>query len=307
VSAGVPLSLAPGPYVLDARLAGRHATRLPILLARGAEEHVEIVLPDEAKMSEGYIYVPAGANRFGAADEELLRHTLHAQPEHTVEVPAFLIGRYEVTFAEYLDFLDASPPAERDAHRPRGDSVDLVLPEGAPPVLTYLGVTAARGEPLCLPPRGQRPCQDWLRTPLVGVAQSDAIAYTRWLDATGRRPGARLCTEREWERAARGADGRLFVHGDSLHALGAAWDRGGAHAGPDEVGSYPDDESPFGVRDLMGNVAEWVADNVDGVPAPAARGGNWYATEWFYARIANRYLTSTQRLPHIGFRVCASL
>ena len=75
-------------------------------------------------------------------------------------------------------------------------------------------MTARRGEPLCRPKRSVRRCQDWLRLPVAGIAWEDAQAYVAWL-ASGRVPGARLCAEREWERAARGADGRLYAHGDA--------------------------------------------------------------------------------------------
>src|SRR5207253_1092585 len=96
---------------------------------------------------------------------------------------------------------------------------------------------------------------------------------------SGRLPGARLCDEHEWERAARGADGRRFPHGDRLAPDDANYDETyGRHPlayGPDEVGSHPASESPFGVRDMAGNVYEWVRS----VRAPAEavyRGGAWY-------------------------------
>ena len=75
-------------------------------------------------------------------------------------------------------------------------------------------------------------------------------------------PGARLCTELEWERAARGADDRLFPHGDELDADDANFDvtygRVDSAYGPDVVGSHPASRSPFGVDDLAGNVFELV-------------------------------------------------
>src|SRR5262249_59305376 len=89
-----------------------------------------------------------------------------------------------------------------------------------------------------------------LGLPVAGITWDDATAYARWLGAAV--PGARLCTEREWERAARGADGRLFPGGDALLPgdanFKATWDRDRAQLGADEVGSYPLDASPFGVQ-----------------------------------------------------------
>ena len=63
----------------------------------------------------------------------------------------------------------------------------------------------ARGEPVVYPGRTLRRAQAWERWPVVGVRVADARAYAAWLDHTGRVPGARLCTNAEWERAARGA------------------------------------------------------------------------------------------------------
>ena len=75
-------------------------------------------------------------------------------------------------------------------------------------------------------------------------------------------PGARLCSELEWERAARGGDDRMFPHGDELRAEDANIDltygRVDSAYGPDAVGSHPASRSPFGVDDLAGNVLELV-------------------------------------------------
>ena len=135
---------------------------------------------------------------------------MSAEPEHPVAVEAFLIGAHEVTFAEYLDFLAEIPPGERALRRPHAADIDLGYDREGVPVLTLMKVTARRGEPFCRPRRSERRCQDWLRFPVAGVSGEDAQAYVQWL-ARGRLPGARSCAEREWERAARGADGRLFA------------------------------------------------------------------------------------------------
>ena len=76
--------------------------------------------------------------------------------------------------------------------------------------------SAKVGEALSYIGRHERARQDWSRLPVVGIAPADAMRYLEWLRATRRVPGARLCTEVEWERAARGADDRLFPHGDEL-------------------------------------------------------------------------------------------
>jgi formylglycine-generating enzyme required for sulfatase activity len=304
IALGASLELAPGSYVLAASAPGRHPTRLPVLLGRGGALEVEIPLPASADVPPGLVFVPAGVSLLGAADVEGVRAAFSAEPEHPVEVEAFLIGAYEVTFAEYLDFLASLPAAERALRRPRVPGLDLGYdPEGAP-VLTLGKVTVRRGEPFCRPERSVRRCQDWLRFPVVGVSVEDAQAYVEWL-ARGRLPGARRCTEREWERAARGADGRLYPHGDALRPGDAnvdATSRFDADMGAHEVGSFPADRSPFGVLDLGGNVREWTAQKA----GRTARGGAWYggAIE-FHA--AYRDVNDGGRTAIIGMRVCASV
>jgi formylglycine-generating enzyme required for sulfatase activity len=181
--------------------------------------------------------------------------------------------------------------------------VDLVFDkDGVPSLVLMSSIRARQGEPLCRPARTTRVCQDWLRFAVVGVGWDDAQKYIGWL-ASGPVAGARLCSELEWERAARGADGRLFAHGDVLHPgdvnYDATYGADQGRMGIDEVGSYPSDRSVFGVADLGGNVAEWVA----GDERPA-RGGTWL-TDPFHARASWRYLRDGARLDHVGIRVCA--
>jgi formylglycine-generating enzyme required for sulfatase activity len=221
-----------------------------------------------------------------------------------VRVEAFLIGVNEVTYAEYLEFLADLPAAERALRRPHAVGLDLGYDREGVPVLTLRMVTARRGEPLCRPKRSVRRCQDWLRFPVAGVGTEDVEAYVGWL-ARGRLPGARWCTEREWERAARGADGRIFAHGDTM-SLGEAniiGSYGGEvhQIGADEVGSFPADRSPFGVLDLGGNVREWVAQGA----ARVNRGGDWY-NDASLTRAAYRSVRDDGKNATIGARVCAS-
>ena len=103
-----------------------------------------------------------------------------------------------------------------------------------------------------------------LRLPMVDVTWANAQAFCRFA-------GGRLPTEAEWEKAARGPDGREYPWGDDVSCERANWgnfDGEGPCAGrnpghPVAVGLYPDGASPYGVMDLGGNVWEWVADRYD--------------------------------------------
>jgi formylglycine-generating enzyme required for sulfatase activity len=150
--------------------------------------------------------------------------------------------------------------------------------------------------------------QDWTRMPVTGISENDMQVYLRWLDRSGRLRGARLCSEREWERTARGADDRSYPHGNTLRPEDANYDatygRVPEAFGPDEVCSHARSTSPFGVCDMAGNVLELTKSDLQ-TGEFVIRGGGYY---FFQAseRSTNREpFLPNGRSAHVGFRVCA--
>jgi formylglycine-generating enzyme required for sulfatase activity len=153
--------------------------------------------------------------------------------------------------------------------------------------------------------------EEWRRylgpnQPVVGVSWFEADAYARFSNA-------RLPTESEWERAARGEDGRRYPWGDSWEARRAAHRGGPRHTLP--VGCFPAGRSPHGLWDAAGNVWEWCADAYDpgayrlaqpqaeAAPLRSARGGSWNALP-AQLRCANRNAWPPQaRYSNLGFRL----
>jgi formylglycine-generating enzyme required for sulfatase activity len=148
----------------------------------------------------------------------------------------------------------------------------------------------------------------------MGTTPEDGARFARWLAREGRLPGARLCTDREWERAARGADDRQFPAGNTapgptdactLATYGGEVER----AGPCATGTHPSSRSPFGVDDLTGSEWEWAASPGD-VAHPAQgilRGAGWVSHSLSLA-ISNRgIMLNPLRNRQYGLRVCADV
>jgi formylglycine-generating enzyme required for sulfatase activity len=252
------------------------------------------------------VRIPAGPFLMGSADSDLEADS-DEKPQHTVTLQEYYIGKYEVTVAQFAAFVEATgykTTAEKEglakAYNSHGWSAvkgtDWEHPRGPG---SNVGLKAAH--------------------PVTQVSWDDAVAFTKWVSqVTGR--GVRLPTEAEWEKAARGADGRAYPWGNGApDSSRCNFNLSSKDTTP--VGAYNiRGDSPYGATDMCGNVWEWTSSQHRGYPYfadddreegtsghPRVLRGGSFDNQPRYLRSADRDLTRPDyRAGYIGFRVVAS-
>ncbi len=174
------------------------------------------------------VLIPAGEYVIGTNenDPEKKNEFTNAYPEHKVKLPAFWIDKYEVTGKEYLDF------SINSSYVAEGEAEGKTWRTFFSPERAY--------------------------NPVTYITFKDAEAYCKGV-------GKRLPTEEEWEAAARGPNGNRFPWGNEWEPNKANTLDAGFRA-PVDVGKFEGDVSPFGVRDMFGNVQEWTASTLKPYP-----------------------------------------
>ena len=159
----------------------------------------------------------------------------------TETLPGFCISKNLVTNADYQAFVQTT------GHRAPGISAAEYQEQG------FLVHDYSEVEPYLW--QGSQYPAGQAQHPVVLVSFEDILAYAEW---RARQDGMsyRLPTALEWEKAARGTDGRYFPWGSEWRNDGTNWAKNGSY-GTSEIGAYPLSQSPYGIEDMAGNVFEY--------------------------------------------------
>ena len=201
--------------------------------------------------------------------------------------PGYDIDCVEVTIAQYAEFLRAVGLSTEYDHPNQAVDKGHSNPKWAELYQAAVAGLEVDGTRLSV------------NDPAVYLDWFDAWAYARWK----RR---RLPNEQEWEKAARGTDGRRFPWGSEEQPGAANIYEGDAAKKWSEPTAYPLDRSVYGVYDMAGNVSEWTETIDEKSGLPVVRGGNFGNSS---AEITRRVLNQpfTTQSDRIGFRTAGSL
>ncbi len=190
----------------------------------------------------------------------------------------FWIDKYEVTigqYAKFVEWIDKNPEKEKDYDHPSqprfhsdGTSFSHIPPNWLIYYLNAKNGAAAHSSPISL------------NSPMLAATWWDAYAYAKW-------KGRELPTDMEWEKAARGTDGRAFPWGDEIDPKKANTGADHNHNEPklkgavdgvnywSDVDTFKSDKSPSGVIGMAGNVSEWTATWTEDKSKVVVKGGNF--------------------------------
>lgn len=208
--------------------------------------------PSRAQDSSSWVTIPGGPFTMGddAFRPERSPGTVSPAPAHTVHVDAFRMGIAPVSVREFARFVEATGYVTT-AERVGSSWVWQGDPSVREPGQDHLWFQVP-GASWAHPLGPGSDVSSKADHPVTHVSRADCLAYCEWA-------GCRLPNEAEWEKAARGTDGRTYTWGESPPRPSICnynMNVGDTTA----IGSYPESVGPFGLHDAAGNVWEWAAN-----------------------------------------------
>jgi len=280
IEKGSSIKLPKGSYLAVMELEGRSPVKIPIVVP-GSRAEIAVRIPE--KLPAGFVYIAAGSFFAGGDDQSQARQNLEP---FWYSLPGFFISRLEVSFGDYLRFLNSPEVLART------DKEGTVEPLADWSELTRQGLVGNKSRVLLIPYYNRQELfaragsDSWGRRrevpasgPLCGISMLAALEYAHWY-TRNRDDGFsyRLPTDLEWEKTARGVDGRTHVWGEQPVGSFCRSEKSRLRGFlfPESRGVFPNDESIYGIRDLAGSVLEPTTSRTTGGYV-SFRGG-WYGT-----------------------------
>ena len=200
----------------------------------------------------GFREIPAGLFLMGSDSRRDKRADDRECPQHEVNLPGYYLSRWPVTVAQFAAFVKESGFQPEDPDCLKGIANHPVIRVSVNDALAY--------------------CR-WLDTRLKGLARERLVAdnalsangYQLWPMLANGSLGIGLPSEAEWEKGARGTDGRLYPWGDDPDPNRANYGKTGLN-GTSAVGCFPNGASPYDCEEMSGNVWEWTRSQDDKYP-----------------------------------------
>lgn len=239
-------------------------------------------------------YIPAGTFLYGSREDDKEAGS-DEKPQRSIHLSGYYIDVYPVTNAQYCLFLNERRPDRKNLENWIG-----------------IGKEGYRGERNRIGQKSDRYSVEagYERHPVIMVSWYGAEAYAEWA-------GKRLPTEAEWEKAARGTDGRRYPWGDAFDESRCNFAE--KFKGATAVDRFPQGIGPYGCFDMAGNVWQWVADwfgdrsQIEGTDPQGPtkgtirviRGGSWINGAVFCRSAFRGRYDPANRYDYLGFRLAS--
>jgi serine/threonine protein kinase/formylglycine-generating enzyme required for sulfatase activity len=269
-----------GQYVLTAEAPQLIPLETSLQVIAGLTTRFSVSLYHRHSVPNGFVHIPSGSFKIGSPNDFLY-------PPSEQALPDFFMAELPVLSAEYLQFLQElciSSPAEAKQRQPRRSDGRILWVWN-----DYGMIFLADG---------------WTENmPVIGISIDDADHYCQWYSQK-YQVQVRLPSEMEWEKAARGSDGRAFSWGDMWDPRFCAGPEMWEGTLPPEVQFASTDRSVYGVRDLVGGVREWTQAVDPDFPFAVVRGGSFLTDEANGRHLWRKaYLPKYRVCDDIGFRL----